>query len=61
MILALWKRQIHICLFVVLTEDLYIDDLEGMLFEGLLSLNTEVDDGSIEEVIPNSDCSFRRD
>ena len=45
----------------MLTEDLYIDDLEGMLFEGLLSLNTEVDDGSIEEVIPNSDCSFRRD
>ncbi|KAL4377277.1 hypothetical protein GQ457_02G039220 [Hibiscus cannabinus] len=31
-------------------EPLYIDDLEHILEEGLLSLNTLVDDGSIEEV-----------
>ena len=27
-----------------------MDDLEAILEEGLLTLNTEVDDGSIEEV-----------
>lgn len=32
------------------SEDLYIDDLEDKLAEGLLSLNTMVDDGSIEEI-----------
>ncbi|KAE8725221.1 putative Seed maturation protein [Hibiscus syriacus] len=31
-------------------EPLYIDDLENILEEGLLSLNTLVEDGSIEEV-----------
>ncbi|KAF4349063.1 hypothetical protein CsatB_030952 [Cannabis sativa] len=31
-------------------EPLYIDDLEEILVQGLQSLNTEVDDGSIEEV-----------
>ncbi|XWS58296.1 hypothetical protein CRYUN_Cryun08bG0021700 [Craigia yunnanensis] len=31
-------------------EPLYIDDLENVLEEGLLSLNTLVEDGSIEEV-----------
>ncbi|EOY11156.1 Pre-rRNA-processing protein TSR2, putative [Theobroma cacao] len=31
-------------------EPLYIDDLENILREGLHSLNTDVDDGSIEEV-----------
>ena len=33
------------------SEPLYIDDLEETLFGGLLSLRTEVDDGSIEEVL----------
>ncbi|XP_059652673.1 uncharacterized protein LOC132299831 [Cornus florida] len=32
------------------TEPLYIDDLEDLLDEFMLSLNTEIDDGSIEEV-----------
>ncbi|XVF57300.1 hypothetical protein PTKIN_Ptkin06aG0194200 [Pterospermum kingtungense] len=32
------------------SEPLYIDDLENILEEGLLSLNTLVEDGSIEEV-----------
>ncbi|KAI4350033.1 hypothetical protein L6164_010561 [Bauhinia variegata] len=31
-------------------EPLYIDDLEQILDDGMLSLNVEVDDGSIEEV-----------
>lgn len=31
-------------------EPIYIDDLENMLDEFMLSLNTEIDDGSIEEV-----------
>ncbi|GMI84990.1 hypothetical protein like AT5G27990 [Hibiscus trionum] len=31
-------------------EPLYIDDLENVLEEGLLSLNTVLEDGSIEEV-----------
>ncbi|KAF7805177.1 pre-rRNA-processing protein TSR2-like protein [Senna tora] len=31
-------------------EPLYIDDLENILDEGMLSLNVEVEDGSIEEV-----------
>ncbi|XP_041022290.1 pre-rRNA-processing protein TSR2 homolog [Juglans microcarpa x Juglans regia] len=31
-------------------EPLYIDDLEDMLDEALLSLNTEAEDGSIEEI-----------
>ncbi|RDX78524.1 Pre-rRNA-processing protein TSR2-like protein [Mucuna pruriens] len=31
-------------------EPLYIDDLEDLLDQGMLSLNVEVEDGSIEEV-----------
>ncbi|KDP23617.1 hypothetical protein JCGZ_23450 [Jatropha curcas] len=31
-------------------EPLYIDDLENILDEGLLSLNTMIEDGSVEEV-----------
>ncbi|KAG5244944.1 pre-rRNA-processing protein [Salix suchowensis] len=31
-------------------EPLYIDDLEGILDEAMLSLNTMIEDGSIEEV-----------
>lgn len=31
-------------------EQLYIDDLEDMLDESMLSLSTEIDDGSIEEI-----------
>ncbi|KAJ7978067.1 Pre-rRNA-processing protein TSR2 like [Quillaja saponaria] len=31
-------------------ETLYIDDLENILEEGMLTLNVEVDDGSVEEV-----------
>ncbi|KAA3472213.1 pre-rRNA-processing protein TSR2-like protein [Gossypium australe] len=43
-------------------EPLYIDDLENLLEEGLLSLNTLVEDGSIEEVaeklmIMHEECS----
>lgn len=33
---------------------IYIDDLENMLDDFMLSLNTELDDGSIEEVLPLS-------
>ena len=33
-----------------LAEQLYIDDLEIILDEAMLSLSTQVDDGSIEEV-----------
>ncbi|KAB5556333.1 hypothetical protein DKX38_007242 [Salix brachista] len=41
-------------------EPLYIDDLEGILDEAMLSLNTMIEDGSIEEVIPYSlkNCSL---
>ncbi|KAF7817851.1 pre-rRNA-processing protein TSR2-like protein [Senna tora] len=35
--------------FTLSKEPLYIDDLENMLDEGMLSLNVEVDDGSVEE------------
>ena len=31
-------------------EPLYIDDLEDILDQGMLSLNVEVEDGSVEEV-----------
>jgi pre-rRNA-processing protein TSR2 len=31
-------------------EQLFIDDLEDMLDESMLSLNTEIDDGSVEEI-----------
>ncbi|XP_057434869.1 uncharacterized protein LOC130727683 [Lotus japonicus] len=34
-------------------EPLYIDDLEAIFDEGMLSLNVEVEDGSIEEVAGN--------
>ncbi|OIW16893.1 hypothetical protein TanjilG_01758 [Lupinus angustifolius] len=34
-------------------EPLYIDDLENMLEEAMLSLNVEVEDGSVEEVAEN--------
>ncbi|XP_027357694.1 pre-rRNA-processing protein TSR2 homolog [Abrus precatorius] len=36
--------------FVQSKEPLYIDDLEEILDQGMLSLNVEVEDGSIEEV-----------
>lgn len=50
-----FKKMIRILatswlILVVCSEDLYIDDLEDKLAEGLLSLSTMVDDGSIEEV-----------
>ena len=32
------------------SETLYIDDLENILDEGMLSLNAMIEDGSIEEV-----------
>lgn len=34
-------------------EPRYIDDLEAILDEGMLSLNVEVEDGSVEEVAEN--------
>ncbi|PON32207.1 Pre-rRNA-processing protein TSR [Parasponia andersonii] len=46
-------EQLHSDIFSWFTQStgpLYIDDLEEILFEGLQSLNTMVDDGSIEEV-----------
>lgn len=36
------------CLFAA--EPLYIDDLESLLDEAMLSLNTMTEDGSVEEV-----------
>ncbi|XP_014491034.1 uncharacterized protein LOC106753694 [Vigna radiata var. radiata] len=36
--------------FTQFKEPLYIDDLEDILDQGMLSLNVEVEDGSIEEV-----------
>lgn len=47
------SQQLPIDLFSLLTqskEPIYIDDLENMLDEFMLSLNTEIDDGSIEEI-----------
>ncbi|KAK9943039.1 hypothetical protein M0R45_008663 [Rubus argutus] len=49
------------------TEPLYIDDLEEMLNEAMLSLNTMTEDGSIEEVAEKImimyeeclDCNFK--
>ncbi|XP_076911730.1 uncharacterized protein LOC143569789 [Bidens hawaiensis] len=35
------------------TEALYVDELENLLDDFMLSLNTEIDDGSIEEVSDN--------
>lgn len=35
---------------LTLAEPLYIDDLENILDEGMLSLNTMIEDGSVEEV-----------
>ncbi|KAL4576363.1 hypothetical protein LXL04_012455 [Taraxacum kok-saghyz] len=35
------------------TETLYVDDLENLLDDFMLSLNTEIDDGSIEEIAEN--------
>lgn len=32
------------------SEALYVDELENLLDDFMLSLNTEIDDGSIEEV-----------
>ncbi|KAK9941183.1 hypothetical protein M0R45_017802 [Rubus argutus] len=48
-------------------EPLYIDDLEEMLNEAMLSLNTMIEDGSIEEVAEKImimheeclDCNFK--
>ncbi|KAL7612598.1 hypothetical protein Lser_V15G08704 [Lactuca serriola] len=34
-------------------EALYVDDLENLLDDFMLSLNTEIDDGSIEEISEN--------
>ncbi|KAJ9541857.1 hypothetical protein OSB04_028363 [Centaurea solstitialis] len=34
-------------------EALYVDDLENVLDDFMLSLNTEIDDGSIEEIAEN--------
>ncbi|KAM5546454.1 hypothetical protein ABKV19_002453 [Rosa sericea] len=49
------------------TEPLYIDDLEEMLIEAMSSLNTMIEDGSIEEVAEKImimheeclDCNFK--
>ncbi|KAL4560625.1 hypothetical protein LXL04_032778 [Taraxacum kok-saghyz] len=35
------------------SETLYVDDLENLLDDFMLSLNTEIDDGSIEEIADN--------
>nr|GEX24992.1 pre-rRNA-processing protein TSR2-like [Tanacetum cinerariifolium] len=37
----------------VLTKALYVDELENLLDDFMLSLNTEIDDGSIEEMADN--------
>ncbi|CAK9177615.1 unnamed protein product [Ilex paraguariensis] len=47
------SQQFALDIFSCLTQSkgkLYIDDLENMLDEFMLSLNTEIDDGSIEEI-----------
>ncbi|CAI9755252.1 unnamed protein product [Fraxinus pennsylvanica] len=47
------SQQLAQILFHALTqskEKVYIEDLEDMLEEFMLSLNTEIDDGSIEEI-----------
>ncbi|KAL3849100.1 hypothetical protein ACJIZ3_010982 [Penstemon smallii] len=47
------SQQLADLLFHRLTqskEEVYMDDLEDMLDEFMLSLNTEIDDGSIEEI-----------
>ena len=47
------KLCFHFVFYIVLvdmSEPLYIDDLEDILDQGMLSLNVEVEDGSIEEV-----------
>ncbi|KAG8374119.1 hypothetical protein BUALT_Bualt11G0097800 [Buddleja alternifolia] len=47
------SQQLGHQLFHILTqskEQVYIDDLEDMLDEFMLSLNTEIGDGSIEEI-----------
>ncbi|CAA3014715.1 Hypothetical predicted protein [Olea europaea subsp. europaea] len=47
------SQQLTQILFQALTqskEKVYIDDLEDMLDEFMLSLNTEIEDGSIEEI-----------
>uniref|UniRef100_A0A5B7AWZ7 Pre-rRNA-processing protein TSR2 n=1 Tax=Davidia involucrata TaxID=16924 RepID=A0A5B7AWZ7_DAVIN len=47
------SQQLAVDIFSLLTqskEPLYIDDLEDMLDEFMLSLNTEMGDGSIEEI-----------
>lgn len=41
-------------LLILCIGPIYIDELEDILDDFMLSLNTEVDDGSIEEVIPLS-------
>ncbi|PIN19495.1 hypothetical protein CDL12_07826 [Handroanthus impetiginosus] len=48
------SQQFGVQLFCCLTqsrEQVYIDDVEDMLDEFMLSLNAEIDDGSIEEFI----------
>lgn len=37
-------------IFYFCPEPLYIDDLEALLDEGMLSFNLEIQDGSVEEV-----------
>ncbi|KAK6147209.1 hypothetical protein DH2020_018121 [Rehmannia glutinosa] len=50
------SQQLGDLLFHRLTqskEQVYIDDIEDMLDEFMLSLNTEIGDGSIEEIAEN--------
>ncbi|CAA0809058.1 Pre-rRNA-processing protein TSR2- conserved region [Striga hermonthica] len=48
------SHQLELSIFQRLTqtkEQVYIDDIEDMLDDFMLSLNTEIGDGSIEEVL----------
>ncbi|KAK1382745.1 pre-rRNA-processing protein TSR2-like [Heracleum sosnowskyi] len=50
------SQQLPVDLFSWFTQSkgpIYIDDLENMLDDFMLSLNTELDDGSIEEISEN--------
>lgn len=47
------SSQLNVDIFSAFTqskEKIYMDDIEDILNEFMLSLNTEVDDGSVEEV-----------
>lgn len=37
-------------LFLLCADQIYVDDVEDILYEFMDSLNTEIGDGSIEEV-----------